>query len=75
MRGKIVKKDNCLYIRTVVEGDHSDEIELVYYPISITESDMDKVIEGKMVEFRIEIVDYIEVDGLSKNHFLWAVIL
>lgn len=73
-KGKVVKKDNCFYVRTVAEGDHSDEIELVYYPVSLTESNRKNIVEGSNVEFSIEILDYTEVDGLGQSHFLWALI-
>ena len=74
MKGTIVKKNNVFYVRTISAGKELDEIELEYYPLSLTESNVD-LVEGKEVEFDIKSVSYTEVDGLGENKLDWAVIL
>ena len=74
MKGKIVKKNNVFYVRTISAGKELDEIELEYYPLSLTESNVE-LVEGKEVEFEIKSVSYTEVDGLGENKLDWAVIL
>ena len=74
MKGKIVKKNNVFYVRTISAGKELDEIELEYYPLSLTESNVE-LVEGKEVEFDIKSVSYTEVDGLGENKLDWAVIL
>ena len=74
MKGKIVKKNNVFYVRTISAGKELDEIELEYYPLSLTESNVE-LVEGKEVEFDIKSVSYTEVDGLGENILDWAVIL
>ena len=72
-KGKIIKKDNCLHLKTIVEGVHSDEVEVIYYPVSITESNIDNLVENKVVNFKIEKVDYSGIDGLS-GCVEWAIV-
>ena len=74
MKGKIVKKNNVFYVRTISAGKELDEIELEYYPLSLTESNVE-LVEGKEVQFDIKSVSYTEVDGLGENKLDWAVIL
>ena len=74
MKGTIVKKNNVFYVRTISAGKELDEIELEYYPLSLTESNVE-LIEGKEVQFKIKSVSYTEVDGLGESLIKWAVIL
>ena len=74
MKGTIVKKNNVFYVRTISAGKELDEIELEYYPLSLTESNVE-LVEGKEVEFDIKSVSYTEVDGLGQENINWAVIL
>ena len=74
MKGTIVKKNNVFYVRTISAGKELDEIELEYYPLSLTESNAE-LVEGKEVEFDIKSVSYTEVDGLGQENINWAVIL
>lgn len=73
MKGKIVKKNNVFYVRTISAGKELDEIKLEYYPLSLTESNVE-LVEGKEVEFEIKSVSYTEVDGLGENKLDWAVV-
>ena len=74
MKGKIVKKNNVFYVRTISAGKELDEIELEYYPLSLTESNVE-LVEGKEVEFEVKSVSYVDLDGLGENKLDWAVIL
>jgi hypothetical protein len=73
MKGKIVKKNNVFYVRTISAGKELDEIELEYYPLSLTESNVE-LVEGKEVEFEVKSVSYTEVDGVGESLIRWAVI-
>ena len=73
MKGKIVKKNNVFYVRTISAGKELDEIELEYYPLSLTESNVE-LAEGKEVEFNIEAVSYVDLDGISSELVKWAII-
>jgi uncharacterized protein YjaG (DUF416 family) len=75
MRGKITKKQNNWYIAKVSEGDETDAVELVYYPIAFSESRDIELIEGLEVEFKTEVVDYINEEGFGQEHFIWGIIL
>ncbi len=72
--GKLVHKNNLWFVRTSNTGKELDEIKLEYYPLSLTESNVE-LVEGKEVEFDIKSVSYTEVDGLGENKLDWAVIL
>ena len=74
MKGKIVKKDNVFYVRTISAGKELDEIELEYYPLSLTESNVE-LVEGKTVEFEIKDISYTDLDGYGQELVKWAVIL
>lgn len=73
MKGKIVKKNNVFYVRTISVGKELDEIELEYYPLSLTESNVE-LVEGKEVEFEVKSVSYTEVDGLGEDLIKWAIV-
>ena len=62
MKGTIVKKNNVFYVRTISAGKELDEIELEYYPLSLTESNVE-LVEGKTVEFEIKDIIYTDLDG------------
>ena len=73
MKGKIVKKNNVFYVRTISAGKELDEIELKYYPLSLTESNVE-LVEGKEVEFEIKSVSYTDLDGLGQENINWSII-
>ena len=73
MKGKIVKKDNVFYVRTISAGKELDEIELEYYPLSLTESTVE-LQHNKTVEFEIKTVSYVDLDGISSEVVNWAVV-
>ena len=66
MKGKIVKKNNVFYVRTISAGKELDEIELEYYPLSLTESNVE-LVEGKEVEFEVKSVFYTDIDGNGES--------
>ena len=74
MKGKIVKKNNVFYVRTISAGKELDEIELEYYPLSLTESNVE-LVEGKEVEFEVKSVSYVDLEGWGQEDVNWAVIL
>ena len=74
MTGKIIKKENSLWVRTqtTVEGD---DIVFVDYRIAMGESGDTNLKEGETVEFKIQSVDYTDVEGLGEQGAVsWAVI-
>lgn len=73
MKGKIVKKNNVFYVRTISAGKELDEIELEYYPLSLTESNVE-LVEGKEVEFEVKSVSYTEVDGYGEDLIKWSIV-
>ena len=73
MKGKLVHKQNNWFVRTISAGKELDEIELEYYPLSLTESNVE-LVEGKTVEFEVKSVSYTEVDGLGEDLIKWAII-
>ena len=73
MKGKIVKKDNVFYVRTISAGKELDEIELEYYPLSLTESNVE-LVEGKEVSFEIKSVSYTDLEGWGQEDVNWAVV-
>ena len=73
MKGKIVKKNNVFYVRTISAGKELDEIELEYYPLSLTESNVE-LVEGKEVEFGIKSVSYTDLEGISSELVEWAIV-
>ena len=73
MKGKIVKKNNVFYVRTISAGKELDEIELEYYPLSLTESNVE-LQHNKTVEFEVKTVSYVDLDGISSELVKWAII-
>jgi hypothetical protein len=74
-RGKLKQLKNNWYITKVSEGDETDAVELVYYPIAFSESREVELIEGLEVEFKTEVVDYTSEEGFGQEHFIWGIIL
>ena len=73
MKGKIVKKNNVFYVRTISAGKELDEIELEYYPLSLTESNVE-LVEGKEVEFEIKDISYTDLDGYGQELVKWSIV-
>ena len=73
MKGKIVKKNNVFYVRTISAGKELDEIELEYYPLSLTESNVE-LVEGKEVEFDIKSVSYVDLEGWGQELVKWSIV-
>ena len=73
MKGKIVKKNNVFYVRTISAGKELDEIELEYYPLSLTESNVE-LQHNKTVEFEIKSVSYTDVEGVGESLIRWAIV-
>ena len=73
MKGTIVKKNNVFYVRTISAGKELDEIELEYYPLSLTESNVE-LVEGKEVSFEIKSVSYTDLEGISSELVEWAIV-
>ena len=73
MKGKIVKKNNVFYVRTISAGKELDEIELEYYPLSLTESNVE-LVEGKEVQFEVKSVSYVDLEGWGQEDVNWAIV-
>ena len=73
MKGKIVKKNNVFYVRTISAGKELDEIELEYYPLSLTESNVD-LVEGKEVQFEVKSVSYTDLEGWGQESVNWGIV-
>ena len=73
MKGRIVKKNNVFYVRTISAGKELDEIELEYYPLSLTESNVE-LVEGKTVEFEIKDISYTDLDGYGQELVKWSIV-
>jgi hypothetical protein len=71
--GKLIHKNNLWFVRTSNTGRELDEIELEYYPLSLTESNVE-LEHGKTVEFEIKSVSYVDVDGLGENLIRWSIV-
>ena len=71
--GKLIHKNNLWFVRTSNTGRELDEIELEYYPLSLTESNVE-LVEGKEVQFEVKSVSYTEVDGLGESLIKWGII-
>jgi hypothetical protein len=69
-KGKIIRKENAFWVRTVtsIEGD---DVIFVDYPLSLTSSREIKLEEGKKVNFEIETEIYTD---LGEERIQWAVI-
>ena len=73
MKGKITHKQNNWFVRTISAGKELDEIELEYYPLSLTESNVE-LVEGKEVQFEIKSVSYTEVEGWGQENVNWSIV-
>ena len=71
--GRLVHKNNLWFVRTSNTGRELDEIELEYYPLSLTESNVE-LVEGKEVEFEVKSVSYTDIDGVSSELVKWAIV-
>lgn len=71
--GKLVHKNNLWFVRTSNTGRELDEIELEYYPLSLTESNVE-LVEGKEVEFEIKSVSYVDLEGLGESLCRWGIV-
>ena len=73
MKGRLTHKQNNWFVRTISAGKELDEIELEYYPLSLTESNVE-LVEGKEVQFEIKSVSYTEVDGYGEELVKWSIV-
>ena len=73
MRGRLVHRQNNWFVRTISAGKELDEIELKYYPISLTESNIE-LVEGKEIEFEFKTISHIDIEGDGENLINLAVI-
>ena len=71
--GKLIHKNNLWFVRTSNTGRELDEIELEYYPLSLTESNVE-LIEGKEVGYEIKSVSYVDLDGISSELVKWSIV-
>ncbi len=71
--GKLVHKNNLWFVRTSNTGRELDEIELEYYPLSLTESNVE-LVEGKTVEFEIKDISYTDLDGYGQELVKWSIV-
>jgi len=71
--GKLIHKNNLWFVRTSNTGRELDEIELEYYPLSLTESNVE-LVEGKTVEFEIKTVSYVDLDGYGEELVKWSIV-
>ena len=71
--GKLIHKNNLWFVRTSNTGRELDEIELEYYPLSLTESNVE-LVEGKEVEFEVKSVSYVDVEGIGQEDINWAIV-
>ena len=71
--GKLIHKNNLWFVRTSNTGRELDEIELEYYPLSLTESNVE-LVEGKEVQFDIKSVSYVNVEGLGESLINWGIV-
>lgn len=71
--GKLVHKNNLWFVRTSNTGKELDEIELEYYPLSLTESNVE-LVEGKEVEFEIKDISYTDLDGYGQELVKWSIV-
>lgn len=73
MKGKLIHKNNLWFVRTSNTGRELDEIELEYYPLSLTESTVE-LEHNKAVKFEIKNVSYTDTDGISSEVVKWAIV-
>ena len=71
--GKLIHKNNLWFVRTSNTGRELDEIELEYYPLSLTESNVE-LKHNKTVEFEIKNVSYVDLDGYGEELVKWGVV-
>ena len=71
--GKLIHKNNLWFVRTSNTGRELDEIELEYYPLSLTESNVE-LKHNKTVEFEIKNVSYVDLDGLGEELVKWSIV-
>ena len=71
--GKLIHKNNLWFVRTSNTGKELDEIELEYYPLSLTESNVE-LVEGKEVEFEIKDISYTDLDGYGQELVKWSIV-
>ena len=71
--GKLIHKNNLWFVRTSNTGRELDEIELEYYPLSLTESNVE-LVEGKTVEFEIKDISYTDLDGYGQELVKWSIV-
>ena len=73
MKGRLTHKQNNWFVRTISAGKELDEIELEYYPLSLTESNVD-LVEGKEVEFELKTVSYTDLEGWGQESVNWGIV-
>ena len=73
MKGRLTHKQNNWFVRTSNTGRELDEIELEYYPLSLTESNVE-LVEGKTVEFEIKDISYTDLDGYGQELVTWSIV-
>ena len=71
--GRLVHKNNLWFVRTSNTGRELDEIELEYYPLSLTESNVE-LVEGKEVGFEIKDISYTDLDGYGQELVKWSIV-
>ena len=71
--GKLTHKQNNWFVRTISAGKELDEIELKYYPLSLTESNVE-LVEGKEVQFEVKSVSYVDLEGLGQELIKWGIV-
>ena len=71
--GKLIHKNNLWFVRTSNTGKELDEIELEYYPLSLTESNVE-LVEGKEVQFETKNVSYVDLEGWGESFCRWAIV-
>ena len=71
--GKLTHKQNNWFVRTISAGKELDEIELDYYPLSLTESNVE-LQHNKTVEFEIKTVSYVDLDGYGEELVKWSIV-
>ena len=73
MKGRLTHKQNNWFVRTISAGKELDEIELEYYPLSLTESNVD-LVEGKEVQFEVKSVSYTDLEGWGQESVKWSIV-
>ena len=73
MKGRLTHKQNNWFVRTISAGKELDEIELEYYPLSLTESNVE-LVEGKEVEFEVKSVSYVDLEGWGQELVKWSIV-